>query len=128
MQWLSWLLTAGELRLPRQVGLVELLATGVVEEVAVGLIGEARIALDCPAKSLGRRWRPGRGTGRRVVPQAAVLEDLADDVFLAGFDEGDDLDDAAALGATQGVGLVDALDEDGPAAAGLGGGWNGRSR
>jgi hypothetical protein len=51
------------------------------------------------------------------VPQAAVLEDFADDLFLAGHDEGDDFHRSAAFWAAQRVGLVDALDEDGPAAA-----------
>jgi hypothetical protein len=38
-----------------------------------------------------------------------VLEDLAEDFFLAGLDEGDDFHGAAAaLGAAQGVDLMDA--------------------
>ena len=51
------------------------------------------------------------------MPEAAVLEDLAGDVALIGFDEGGDLRGAAALGAEQRVGLVDAVYEDGPASA-----------
>ena len=51
------------------------------------------------------------------MPQVAVPEDLADDIALASFDEGDDLHGPAALGAEQRVGLVDAFDEHGPAAA-----------
>ena len=63
------------------------------------------------------------------MPEAAVLEDLAEDFFLAGLDEGDDFHGAAALGAAQGVDLIDALDEDGPAAAdGFGRAGNRRGR
>ncbi len=51
------------------------------------------------------------------MPQVAVLEDLADDIALACFDDGDDHHGAAALGAEQRFGLVDAFDEHGPASA-----------
>ena len=51
------------------------------------------------------------------MPQAAVFEDLSDDLALAGFDEGDDLHGPAALGAQKRVGLVDTLDEHRPAFA-----------
>ena len=44
-----------------------------------------------------------------------MLEDFADDIVLAGFDEGDDFHGAAALGAAQRIDLIDALDEHGPA-------------
>ena len=50
-----------------------------------------------------------------------MAKDLLDDVLLVGFDEGDDLHRAAALGAAERVGVVDVLDEGGPAAAGFGG-------
>ncbi len=46
-----------------------------------------------------------------------MLKDLANDLVLAGFYEGDDFHGPAALGAQQRIGLVDALDEHGPAAA-----------
>ena len=31
------------------------------------------------------------GAGRRILPEAAVLEDISDDLTLSRFDEGDDL-------------------------------------
>jgi hypothetical protein len=46
-----------------------------------------------------------------------VFEDLADHVALLSFDEADDLHRRAALGAPKRVGLVDALNKHGPAAA-----------
>ena len=48
------------------------------------------------------------------MPQAAVFENLADEVRLMGLDEGDDLHGPAAFGAQQRVGLVDVFDENGP--------------
>ena len=58
-----------------------------------------------------------------------MLEDFSDHIVLAGFDKGDDFHGAAALGAAQGVDLIDALDEDGPAAAdGFGRAGNRRGR
>ena len=51
-----------------------------------------------------------------------MLEDFADRFFLASLDERDDFHRSAALAVAEGVGLVDALDEHGPAAAvGFGG-------
>jgi len=103
--------------LPGQVGLVELLAMDVVEEIQVGHAGEAGVECRGWPNGLGVWRRSGRRAGGRIVPQAAVLEDFADDLFLAGHDEGDDFHRSAAFWAAQRVGLVDALDEDGPAAA-----------
>ena len=51
------------------------------------------------------------------MPEVAVIEDLANDVALVGLDEGDDLHAPAAASAPQRVGMVDAIDEHGPAAA-----------
>ena len=47
-----------------------------------------------------------------------MLEDFADNGLLVSLDEGDDFHGAAALRATERVGLVNALDEHGPAASG----------
>ena len=46
-----------------------------------------------------------------------MFEDLADELAMASFDEGDNLHGPAALGAQQRVGLVDALNEHGPTLA-----------
>ena len=71
---------------------------------------------------LGRRvgevWRAARGG---VLPKAAMLEDFADDGLLVSLDEGDDLHGSAAARAAERVGVIYALDEHGPAAAGEGG-------
>ena len=58
----------------------------------------------------------------RQVPETAVLKNLADNIALAGFDEGDGLYGPAATGAEQRVCLVkfclvNSLDEHGPALA-----------
>ena len=100
---------------------------------AVEVFEEIRIDFHAVAGALGEPlgrgdWgrsgrRAWRGTGWGGVPEVAVLEDFFDHVGLAGLDEGDDLHGAAALGAQEGVGVVDAFDEDGP---GGGGGFGGR--
>ena len=73
------------------------------------------------SKNPGPRRRYGRGPRRRTwlrfLPEAAMLKNLADHCVPMAFEEGDDFHGAAALRAAQGVGLVDALDEDGPALA-----------
>ena len=97
-------------------------SAGVFEEVGIGLEGEAGVQR---ANWAGWRCRRRRGRpGRWLVPQAAVLEDLADHVTLAGLNEGDDLHGGPAAGTAEGVGLIDAFDENGPApeAATVGGG------
>ena len=53
------------------------------------------------------------------MPEAAVLKDFTDHIILAGFNEGDNLHGAAAVGAEEGIGVVNTLDEDGPTTAGL---------
>lgn len=73
-------------------GQVPRLASEVLQEVGIDLVGDSRIRS-------GQRDRPnclggwqglGRRPGRRVVPESAVFEDLANGVALVGFDEGDD--------------------------------------
>ncbi|MEI7767816.1 MAG: hypothetical protein WCJ97_10335, partial [Phycisphaerae bacterium] len=54
-------------------------------------------------------------------------EDLADDIGLVGFDAGDDFHGAAALRAEPRIGVVDAFDWHGPAAAGKMVGGGGKS-
>lgn len=49
-----------------------------------------------------------------IVPQAAVLQDLLDQIRLVGLDEGDDLHGAATVRAQQWSDLVDAFDEHRP--------------
>ena len=66
---------------------------------------------------MAARVGPGRCAERRVVPECAVFEDLADEVCLVGLDEGDAVHGPAALGAEERVGLIDMLDEGGPTAA-----------
>ena len=68
---------------------------------------------------------PGWSAGRRVVPESAVFEDRADEVWLVALDEGDDLPGPAALGAEERSGLIDVLDEGCPTAAVQ---WAGRRR
>ena len=68
---------------------------------------------------LGPRCDAWRGTRRRVVPEAAMLQYLADYVVLAGLDEGNDLHPAPAMRARQGIDLVNALDQHRPAPPGL---------
>jgi hypothetical protein len=89
----------------------------VFEELAIGFERETRFTLrDNALRPAWWRglWRPACG---RLVPEAAVLEDLSDHFFLASLDEGDDFHGSAAFWAAERVGLVDALNEDGPAAA-----------
>ena len=44
------------------------------------------------------------------MPQAIVVKDFADHVVLAGLDEGEDLHDAAAVGAEgEGIGAIDGV-------------------
>ncbi len=102
---------------PGQLRLAELLAAGVFEELGIRLAGDAGIRIGHLPNWLGWAGSIGRGAGGRVLPEPAVFEDLADDVALVGLDEGDDLHGAAAARAAQRVGLVDALDEHGPAPA-----------
>ena len=56
------------------------------------------------------------------MPKPAVFENLADEVHLMGFDEGDDLHGPATFRAEQRVGLVDVLDENRPTTA-IESGW-----
>jgi hypothetical protein len=49
-----------------------------------------------------------------------VLKHLADHIVLVSPDDGDDLHGAAAVGAEEWIGVVNVLDEDGPAVAGKG--------
>ena len=97
--------------------LAELLAAGVFEELGIRLAGDAGIRIGHLPNWLGWAGSIGRGAGGRVLPEPPVFEDLADDVALVGLDEGDDLHGAAAARAAQRGGLVDALDEHGPAPA-----------
>ena len=92
---------------PGQLGLVEILTAGVFEEVGL------RDRSSWP----GCAWGLRRGAGWGVLPEAAVFEDLVDDLALPSFDKGDDLHGPTALGAEQRVGLVDAFDEHGPASS-----------
>ena len=59
---------------------------GAFEEIGIGLVGDAGIRIgDLPNWLLctrSIRW----GAGGRVVPETAVLKNLADDIALAGFD------------------------------------------
>jgi len=65
-------------RLPRQVRLLDTLAMGVFEELRIGLDAEAGIALwDQAERPRWPRWF-GRGARRWIVPEAAMLENLAD--------------------------------------------------
>ena len=104
---------------PGQFGLILLfegLAPGVLEVFRFDLVAHAGVGLgDCTARC-GTPGSPMRAR-RRVLPEAAVFEDLADDLTLAGFDESDDLHGPAALGAQQRVDLVDALDQHRPTLA-----------
>jgi len=120
-------------RRPRAVraapGSVEGLAAGVFEVIGIDLVAHASVGLGhwtsgcsrpgAPGTPTGARRRPGRRSRRRwrVLPQAAVFEDLADDLALTGFDEGDDLHGPATppeVGAPQRVGVVHTLDEHRP--------------
>ncbi len=66
------------------------------------------------------KWRCWwRGSGRGLFPEAAVREDLLDEVGLRGLDEADDAHRCAASGTRKGKDLVDAFDEGRPASAGL---------
>ena len=105
--------------LPGQFGLVECLAMDVFQEVGIDLVGDSGGGIRLGARPNWPGWRrgPGRCAGRRVVPESAVFEDLADEVRLMGLDEGDDLHGPAAFGAEQRIGLVDVPDEGGPTAA-----------
>ena len=92
---------------------------GVFNVVGIDFVTDAGIGLGhgaawlvnpgLPCGSWGRSGRLFSGWGW-VLPEAAVFEDAADEIALAGFDEGDDLHGAAALGTQQRVGLVNALD------------------
>ena len=78
---------------------------------------ESDSGLDPPSADRDSGEDRGGAAGRRVVPESAVFEDLADEVRLMGLDEGDDLHGPAAFGAKQRIGLVDVPDEGGPTAA-----------
>ena len=100
-----------------QLGLLDLLAEGVFQEVGIDFVRQPGIRDVGLAACLGWAGRSGRAAGRRVLPKPATLQDLADDVVLAGVDEGDYLHGPAATGAQEGVGLVNSFDHHGPAAA-----------
>ena len=99
---------------PGQLGLVKFFPPDVFEEVGVDFARSTGIGIGRVAARRSRLRRPRRGARGRVVPEAAVFENLADGIALMGFDEGDDLHGTAALGAAQRIGLVDAFDEHGP--------------
>ena len=88
------------------------------EEVGIDFVVEAGVALRDGSNWPGGEWGLGRGAGGRVVPEAAMLENFADDLALASLDEGDDFHLSAALGAAERVGVVNVFDEHGPAAVG----------
>ena len=73
------------------------------------------------AQTLGGRAFTGLGrrAGGGRLPQAAVLENGADQLALPCLDETDDPHGAAAGGAFEGIDLVDALDEARPASPDL---------
>ena len=105
---------ASDSGLPGQFGLPARLTADMFEEVAIDLAGGAAIGLRRWPRAAGWAGSPGRAAWWRIVPQTTVSEDLADNLALMGLDDGDDFHGAAALGATQRVGLVDAFDEHGP--------------
>ena len=54
------------------------------EEVGIDLVGDAVIGFRHRPHGLGWAGFPGRAAWGRILPEAAVLEDLADDVVLMG--------------------------------------------
>ena len=100
--------------------LIQTLAVEMFEVVRINLMAEAGVGFRDQANWLGCWHRFGWSTGGWIVPEAAVLEDFADGIALAGLDEDDDFHGSAALRAEERVGVVDAFDEHGPAAAGEG--------
>jgi len=97
--------------LPGQLALVELLQMGASEELGIYLVGDrggdrrgAGLAIRDRLSWPGWVGAQRRASGRRVRPEPAVFEDLADHVALLSFDEADDLHRRAALGAPKRVG------------------------
>jgi hypothetical protein len=82
-----------------------LLAAALLDKLGVALVRHATLRVTVGMLGAGglvvhlRCWR---SAGWRIVPQAAVLQDLLDQVRLVGLDEADDLNRPAALGAAQG--------------------------
>ena len=75
---------------PRQLQLVELFAAGIFQEVGVNFVADAGVGVWRRPNGPGsatRSWRVAGGG--RVLPEAAVFEDLADGFALMGFDQGD---------------------------------------
>jgi len=96
------------------------------EEVGIDLVGDAAIGVMRRPRGLGWAGLPGRGAWGRIVPEPAMLEDLAYDVALAGLDNGDDLHGPTAARATERVGVVDLFDQHGPSSSVERGGSCGR--
>ena len=78
-------------RFPGQFGLlIQTLAVEMFEVVRINLMAEAGVGFRDQANWPGCWNRFGWSTGGWVVPEAAMLEDFADGIALAGFNEGDD--------------------------------------
>ena len=60
------------------------------QEVRIGFVRDAAIGVMRRPGGLGWAGLPGRGAWWRIVPEPAVLEDLADHVALMGLDDGDE--------------------------------------
>ena len=106
-----------------------LAATKPPGEDGIDLAGDAAIAFMRRPHGLGWAGGSRRGARWRIVPEPAVLEDLADlldSVALMGLDDDDDSHGPAALGAAERVGVVDLLDQHGPSSAVQRGGLCGR--
>ena len=89
-------------------GMFEVLGIDLVGDAGVGL-GYVATDLTAPGNWNERQWAARWRFRGRVVPEAAVFEDLADDVALAGLDEGDDLHGAVALRAAKWIGVASDL-------------------
>jgi len=73
--------------IPGQFGLLTRLAVDMFEEVGIDLVGDAAIGLRRRPHGPGWAGNSGRAAWWRILPEAAVFEDFADDVALMGLDE-----------------------------------------